>query len=820
MYNLKSEILSQKKVMNFLFDKNYLIILPIALLLGRGQLIRGLMPFGLPFYIAIYQLDVSKITVAVFVLLGMITAGGKQRIYVTVAGMIIFSILNLLNKFSNKKSPAKCSKSTKSSLSSKYNSNSKTYIGCAVMGLISSLIPELVAVFNRGMLLYDFIIAIFSSLIVFVLVFIFSNTVSLLDRNSKTYVFSDEEFISLVISCALIFCGFGDIKILGFDIKNIVCILAIMILSYRYGAALGAAIGVTAGLVLSMSSSNLSSSITPILIGCYAFCGLLSGVFRNLGKVGSGLGFFIGNTMLILYMNGSMEALIYLKEVVLAVCIFIIIPRKFILSISDLIGTNFEPNIGKATISLRAKEMIVEKLNKFSTAFMEVAKTFSEVSTTKTIIHKHDISSMFDRIVDRVCKDCSLCLHCWDRNFYSTYQVMFKIVERLEQKGYIESGDIPSYFIERCERINEFVQVVNNMYEIFKVDIMWRSKLGENRNLLSQQLEELSKAISGLALEIDYDAHFKTEFENTLLIILKREGIRAAEVLAIENKYGKYEVNISHKGCGGRRCCNTVINKIVSDVVGRKMVKDTYGCSKKDSKNSCILKFVEQEKYSITTGVATISKYDELYGNNISGDNYTFTNSSDGKYVLAISDGMGSGEKASMQSRATINLIEKFMESGFDKDATVKLINSILALKSNDDYFSTIDLCLINLNDGEIEFMKIGAAPTVIKRKEVVDIIKTISLPAGILSNMEIELIHKQLNDGDMVILISDGVIDAFESEDGNREKAFCKFVREIKSINPQAVADAILDEAYKNSQGKPLDDMTVIVAKFWKKAV
>ena len=67
--------------MNFLFDKNYLIILPIALLLGRGQLIRGLMPWS-AFYIAIYQLDVSKITVAVFVLLGMITAGGKQRIYV------------------------------------------------------------------------------------------------------------------------------------------------------------------------------------------------------------------------------------------------------------------------------------------------------------------------------------------------------------------------------------------------------------------------------------------------------------------------------------------------------------------------------------------------------------------------------------------------------------------------------------------------------------------------------------------------------------------------------------------------------------------
>lgn len=805
---MKSEILPQKNVINLLYFKTYLIILPIAFLLGRAHLIKGLMPFGLPFYIATYPLGISKIAVAAFILLGIITAGGKHKVLVTASSMVLFSILNIIFK---KKPSLKNStrSSSKSSINIKSNS---TY---AVLGLISSLTPEIVVAFKQGMLLYDFVMAIFSSFIVFVMIFIFCNSTLLLNKNKMTHILSNEELISVIITFALAFSGFNNIKVMGFGIKNVVSILAILIFSYRYGAAAGAAIGVTAGLILSMSST-----IAPILIGCYAFCGLLSGIFRNLGKVGSSLGFFIGNTLLTLYLNDSMEALIYLKEIILAVCIFMITPQKIIINITELAGFSTDIHMDKAIFSLRAKEMIVEKLSKFSRTFMEVAKTFSEVSNTKATINKHDISSMFDRVADRVCKGCSLCLHCWDRNFYNTYQVMFKIVEKLDRKGYIESNDIPDYFMERCERINDFIQAVNNMYEIFKVDMMWKNRLGENRNFVSQQLEELSKAISGLASEINSDIHFKTELENTLMFMLKREGIKAAEVLAFENKYGKYEVSISHKGCGGRRYCTNVINKVVSEVVGRKMVKESYGCCKKDTANLCILKLVEEEKYSITSGIASVPKYDEMYGNTVSGDNYAFINSSDGKYVLALSDGMGSGEKASMQSRATINLIEQFIESGFDKGSTVKLINSILALKSNEDYFSTIDLCLIDLNGGEIEFIKIGAAPTIIKRKDRADIIKTVSLPAGILSNMEIELISRQLDDGDMVIMLSDGVIDAFISEKEEKEKVLQKFIGEIKSINPQAVADIILDEAYKNSEGKPADDMTVIVAKFWKKAV
>lgn len=782
------------------------------------------MPFGLAFYIALNQLDLNKIIIAIFILLGTIISGNKYRVYITAAGMIIFSLLNLFIILITGKL---VKKNRNGNLNVSCSLDSESNIKYATIGLISSLIPELFLVLKKGLLLYDFTICILSSLLTFVLVFIFRNAVSLLNRNQGTNMFSNEELISLMITCAFILSGFGDLKIFGIGISNLICVLSIMVISYRYGTSVGTAAGVTTGLVLSLiSPPELSALNAPVLIGCFGFCGLLSGLLRNLGKAGTVLGFFIGNTLLVFYMNGSTKTLFHLGETILAMCIFITIPRKSIASIPEFnVGINSHnssANMVGGTISLCAREVIVGKLNKYSLVFREAAKAFRKGSITKEVIHKHDISSMFDRIVDRVCKNCNLRSYCWDRNFCNTYNVVFKIIECLDQKGCIERSDIPKYFTDNCERINDFIQVVNNMYEIFKIDMMWRNKLGENRNLLSLQLEELSNVILSLAIEIETHVQIKKEFENTLLFLLKREGLRVEEAIVIENKYGKYEAIISCKGFNGNKGDNIEINRIVTNVVGRKMIENDRKYSERRLDDLYIMKFIEQENYCITTGAAAVSRHSGFNNgdNSMSGDNYTAANSSNGEYILALSDGMGSGERASTQSKVVINLIEQFLESGFDKDATIRIINSILALKSDDDYFSTIDLCSVNLSNGEIEFIKIGAAPTFIKRKTSVEIVKTMSLPAGLLAEVEIELIQRRLTDGDMVIQISDGVIDAFEKTKITKEKAICRFIGEIKSINPQTVADLILAEAYKNSGGKPLDDMTIVVAKFWKKTV
>lgn len=768
-----------------LLSKNNIFLLPLALLLGRGEIMGGMMPFGLAFYAATAGMEGSRILTAIVVLFGMFLSGAKDQIYIATVGMILFNGFCML--FSRVK----------------IKSNYKY----ALIGVASAMVPLLVTVYLQGFLLFDLLQALTYVAIVFSLVFIFRKALPVIQEIKSRKGFTSEEMISIGILSSLALSGFGELQIAGLGVKNILCVVVILMFSFKCGPAVGASIGVTIGMIVS-----LSSSVTPLVIGTYALCGLLAGVLRSLGKVGSGLGFVLGNAILTIYLNGASEVMVHLKEISSAVLIFIIIPGNIIESVAGAFSNEAHNFLDKKGYSLRIKEITVDKLNKFSSAFKELSKTFGEISQTAVVTDKQDITGMFDRIADKVCKDCSLCLHCWDRNFYSTYQVMFKIMERLDTKGHIEEEDIPEYFLGRCERINDFIAAVNNVYEIFKVDLVWKSRIGESRGVVSQQLDGLSRVISNLASEINVDIHFKKEMEDDLLIELNRAGVKVSEVIVFENKSDKFEINVFHKGCGGNRNCSTSIEKIVSQLVGRKMTRDAGECYQRSVAGGCALKLVEEEELKITTGVAKISKEQE----SVSGDSYTFLRTGDGKYIAAISDGMGTGHRAATQSRAAINLLEQFMESGFDKDTAIKLINSILVLKSSEDNFATIDMSVIDLYNGDVEFVKIGAAPTYIKRGDNIEAIKSASLPAGILSNIEIELTKKKLDNGDIVVMASDGVVDAFKKPANS--VSLMQFMSELNSVNPQQFADAIMEEAYSRSKGTPQDDMLVLIAKVWRK--
>jgi stage II sporulation protein E len=166
-------------------------------------------------------------------------------------------------------------------------------------------------------------------------------------------------------------------------------------------------------------------------------------------------------------------------------------------------------------------------------------------------------------------------------------------------------------------------------------------------------------------------------------------------------------------------------------------------------------------------------------------------------------------------------LLEQFLESGFDKNTTLNLINSILSLKTVDDNFATIDLSIINLYTAEVEFLKIGAVPTFIKRKNVIEQINSFTLPAGILNNLEIELLKQDLSDGDLIIMISDGVLDSYRSsidEKQSYEKQLIDYINSLYSTNPQEIADSIINMACKNCNDIPPDDMLVMVSKIWKR--
>lgn len=766
--------------------KGNIVLLLITFLLGRVSLFDNLMPFGMAFYAASAGIGTSRALMATAVILGMLTGGAVEELYVGLMFLAAFTIIERLFK----------------------NKTANNGVMQSVAGLLSIAVSQLIPVSMHGFLMYDIFRALLYTALVFSLIFIFKRSIPFFDGTSSSRVLSSEETISAAILAAIALTGFGDMQMAGASLTNVFGILAVILFSFKAGPAVGSAVGVIVGLVI-----TLSNPVTPLIIGTYGFCGLLSGVFRNLGKIGAGLGFIVGNAMLTLYINGSTEVFIYIKDIFFAAIIFMVIPQKIINNVMGTFAASPVVLKDKACYSERIKELTVERLNSFAKAFQELSKTFDEISQTQMVTSNQDISSLFDRVADKVCKDCSLCLHCWDRNFYNTYQVMFKVVESLERKGWIEERDIPAYFMERCERIGEFVKQVNNIYELFKVDMAWKNRMGESRGLISQQLDGLSNVISNLALEINNEIEFKGDLEERLLSELENDGVKVRDILVYENKWGKFEVNIFHQGCAGSNKCLDSVEKLASSVLRRRMVKDRSECMYNHKSGVCNLKLVEEEVFSITTGVARRAKHESQ----ISGDNHTFMNIGDGKHVMALSDGMGTGQRAFNQSKAAIGLLEQFMETGFDKDTAIRLINSILVLKSDDDSFATIDLCAVDLYDGKVEFVKIGAVPTFIKRPRRIEVIRTVSLPAGILSTIETELVCKNVDNGDFIIMVSDGIIDSFKQEEGG-EQTLIKFIEDIDNINPQAIADSILSEACSRCENKPVDDMTVLVAKVWKR--
>ena len=225
------------------------------------------------------------------------------------------------------------------------------------------------------------------------------------------------------------------------------------------------------------------------------------------------------------------------------------------------------------------------------------------------------------------------------------------------------------------------------------------------------------------------------------------------------------------------------------------------------------LSFLSDDKYvmAIATGESTKSKSE------VSGDSILNIRLKDGKYLVAISDGMGTGNEAKKSSTKTLKMLEDLLLSGFDKNISLELINTAL-INQNTDVFATLDIAIIDLYVGNIEFIKSGACPTYIKNNKKIQIIKSTSLPTGMIHNSKVELYDRDIVTGDIVLMCSDGILDA-NIEYKNKELWVKYLLEDIDTNNTKKIANLVLNEAIDNNFGTVKDDMSVVVCKFFSKS-
>ena len=326
--------------------------------------------------------------------------------------------------------------------------------------------------------------------------------------------------------------------------------------------------------------------------------------------------------------------------------------------------------------------------------------------------------------------------------------------------------------------------------------------MGEGRQLIAENID-------GISHTRDVDNCY--ELDKVLKKALSRKNISYKNIYSYTDKKGRLKIKIVMENCYGENICGKAILPVLKEVLRVPFSISDEGCKINPETNECSVVIEESPKYHMLSYVASTPKDGEKY----SGDSFNFGKNKHGIYVIALSDGMGSGPDAGLESSVAIDIIDEFTECGYDEENAVKAINSIMNMKfSEDEKFATLDMSMIDLYTGELSVIKAGAVATFIKRYEEVDVLSDNSLPFGAVEEIEYNKKKKKLKHGDIVITISDGILDVDKNNIG--DYSWLRTYLEKATTNPDQLSRDILDKAKELSNGKVMDDMTVVVSKLY----
>ena len=341
-------------------------------------------------------------------------------------------------------------------------------------------------------------------------------------------------------------------------------------------------------------------------------------------------------------------------------------------------------------------------------------------------------------------------------------------------------------------------------------EYIWQQKLAESKNLMAEHLQEMAQIMTSVAEEARHCRPMSERRLRQIAHALKEVGIQVKNLYLIENESGRMEVSISMRNTKKTTLSSDETGDLLSVLLNIRLAgaADNSFFVGEEWKT---FYYMEEAKYHVLTGVAKAVKETER----ISGDNYAFFATGTGNQTAVLSDGMGSGDKACADSTMVVELMEKFLEAGFQTETAIQMINSSLVSGGENTNMSTLDLCSIDLYSGECRFVKVGSSSSYIKRQHLVDRISAGNLPMGIFQKPDMEIVSRKLMDGDYVIMVSDGILDALSQ--GIGEDMLPEIIGNSNLENPGEIASSVLNFCIRQCKGHIRDDMTVLVIGIWK---
>lgn len=778
---------SEKAKKKLSFEKGMLIML---LTIVSGTMISRvgfgfveglyLAPFGIGYILALAKKnDIKNLSlIFVAVLIGYLSGGSKiidTMLCITLATVVLICkiVFNTLKKeFKN---------------------------GIVFLALIiSSLIIGLL--FGEQSFEINLIFSLTKAAVIIPVFYILNYAIGCMQEINTNYFYSTEELISIAILSCLVIAGIGDFTIFSIEIRTIVALAMVITTAYASGSNSGAILGITMGIIIGIANNDLL-----IVTTMYSICGLIVGVFKETGKVFSLLAYFISLFMILTYTgNITVQSII---EVSIAGIIMLIIPEKTIKEILRELNNEEKSKIISDAQVEGIKLEFVDRLESLRGSLTAVASSIESLSGNEKLLMKNKGTAMIESLADRVCQDCEMNNKCWGRELHSTFSDFGELMLSCESKNVY----LPKDLNVKCVKRTTLLKSAEELFSTYTINEALKSRLIEGRSVVASQINNMANTVSSILGDFNNNVNSCLEIDKLLRKTLVKNHIRYENVYSYTDRKGRLKIKIKVSSADGENYCRKSIIPVISELVRTPLSIADEGCKINPQTGECSITIEESYKYNVTSHVAFNVKDGEKY----SGDSYSFGQNKVGEYVTIVSDGMGSGPEAGLESEAAIELIEKFMEGGFSEVTMLNAVNSIMGMKfSEDEKFTTLDMNSIDLYTGEVEFIKVGASMSFIKRGTEIEVINSSSLPFGIVDDINITPVKRKVKNGDIIVTISDGVTDIDKANIG--DYSWIVSYLEGEQNNPELISKEILSLAKKKCNGRVLDDMTVVVSKLY----
>jgi len=642
-------------------------------------------------------------------------------------------------------------------------------------------VPSAVLLAVTNGTIYDSLLAVSEVLLAGCASYFFARTLNAFQCGVENLRQAD--LFSFVITLSIAVLALVPFSFFQISLGRILAGTAILLSARLAQEAGGAVAGIIGGLTAGIFGGQ------AFLMGSYGFGGLLAGVFGRLGRFPCAAVFLLINIFALLIVHPA-DIAPYLAELFFSALFFLLTPQS---TVSKLQACFSKGDSGEA-----CRRLLRNRMDSMSGALREVADTTRQVNQEMARLHRGDPSSVYSCAADKVCRSCREKSVCWQERYGDTCSAMNHAMDLLRSQESITEEAFPMWFQEYCTRTAELADRMSLYYKEYVEREALRRKVDQVRGVVTDQFEGMALMIDAMGVEMERMVSRDTRTEGKVREYLRKKKAPAGEICCMLDADGCMRLEFDLPAQKRPRLEDIQSTADLSEICEHPF--DLPFCRTSPDGRSVTMTYTEKAVYSIKWGASQLGNGDAR----LCGDSYSYVDGRGGRVNFILSDGMGSGRNAAVDSAMTADLLGRLIEAGVSMDAALRLVNSALLVKTGEESLSTIDITGIDLYTGKAEFYKAGAAPTFLRKGKKSGYVESCSLPVGILSTVNFERNAATLREGDWIVMVTDGATA------GGADWLLRELER-FEGDNPKELSQRLAMGAREHRTDGHEDDITVI---------